>query len=108
MTQSPVEYPSEALDGLMPMHLRLNMDGTIIHAAPTVAKLLGSDLSQNQSFFDLFALRRPRGIQTMEGLMGKAGLPLNLQLQGERAVQMKGIAYQPFHCLDPARASQCK
>ncbi len=93
MTHSSVEIPSAALDGLMPMHLRLDSQGRIMHAAPTIEKLIGTCDGNLHSFFELFALRRPRGIQTMDALMGKAGLPLHLQLQGERAVQMKGIAY---------------
>lgn len=93
MTQSSVEIPSAALDGLMPMHIRLDGEGRIVHAGPTMAKLIGASDGAPPSFFNLFALRRPRGVQTMDALMAKAGLPLHLQLQGERAVQMKGIAY---------------
>lgn len=99
MTENMVSIPSHALDVLMPMHVRLNADGQICHAAPTLAKILGAELERNPDFFSLFMVRRPRGVTSLEALRNKSGVALNLQLQGDRAVQMKAI---PYPCSDGA------
>lgn len=93
MIEDQVTLPSGALDGMLPMHLRLDTDGLIVHTGPTLSKILDSRDTPAANFFDTFVLRRPRGVATMEGLRAKFGQPLHFQLQADKSVQLKGIAF---------------
>ncbi|MDH2328413.1 GGDEF domain-containing protein [Cereibacter sp. SYSU M97828] len=79
------DFPGEALDLLMPMHLAVSHDGQVLHAGPTLAKLF-PEHPEGRRFFDLFAVRRPGGIGTMAALphgqrlhLGVAGSPVTLR-----------------------------
>lgn len=59
---------SATLDALLPMHLVLGADGTVLHVAPTLKKVFdGHDLI-GTSFFDGFEVLRPRQNDERRGL----------------------------------------
>lgn len=79
------DLPNEALDLLMPMHLAVSLDGRVLRAGPTLAKLFPAR-PEGRWFFDLFTVRRPGGIATMDALpqgqrlhLGVAGSPVTLR-----------------------------
>ena len=88
---------ADALNRMMPMHVRLAADGRIIGCGSTLAKLLdnlpeGQDLIGRQ-LFDTFELRRPSGLASMAALHAHAGEKLHLALRGaRRPLAFRGLA----------------
>ena len=80
-----------ALDALMPMHLWLDCDGRITHAAPTILKLCPQKGMVGKSLFEVFNLRRPRAISTIEDLALVSGSFLRLNLRKHPDVAFKGV-----------------
>jgi diguanylate cyclase (GGDEF)-like protein len=62
-----------ALGRLMPMHLLLDADGTILSAGPTLARITQRGALPGRDFFAAFQVRRPAGIQGMAALRRTAG-----------------------------------
>ena len=87
----------DALNRMMPMHVRLAADGRIIGCGSTLAKLLdnlpeGQDLI-GRDLFDTFELRRPSGLASMAALHAHAGEKLHLTLRGAgRPLAFRGLA----------------
>ena len=73
-----ISLSAQALDLLMPMHLRLAADGLIEGFGPTLAKVIPPARLTGRSFFATFALKRPAGMLRMADLMARAGQRLNL------------------------------
>jgi len=87
----------DALDRMMPLHLRLAPDGVITGHGPTLTKLLDQLLSSQsligRGLFDAFDLRRPSGLTSMADLRDHAGEKLRLSLRGVgRPVSFRGLA----------------
>lgn len=82
----------DLLDRLMPLHLRLDAAGTIRHAGPTLARLLGP-AARGQNFFRRFRVLRPGGIAAMPGLVAAAGATLALAERGGRGLRLRGQAH---------------
>ncbi|MEM9967253.1 MAG: GGDEF domain-containing protein [Pseudomonadota bacterium] len=80
-----------ALDVLCPMHLILDAAGGIVHAGPTLKKMLGHRRLIGTQFFDLFQVKRPRAIDTLEDLRGVCGVKLRLALVHTPETTLKGI-----------------
>ncbi len=81
-----------ALGQLMPLHVLLDGDGTIIGHGPTLEKLLEDQSLLGRSLFDAFELRRPAGITGMAELASRAGEKLRLNLRiGARVIGFRGI-----------------
>lgn len=72
---------TQALDTLCPMHLLLGSTGHIVHAGPTLQKLRPSSPMVGRRFLEIFDLKRPRAITSIEGLRAMAGTKLHLQLR---------------------------
>jgi diguanylate cyclase (GGDEF)-like protein len=89
-----VELKIEAgsLARLMPMHLSLASDGSISGAGPTLAKLMRDDVLLGRPFFDLFEVRRPGDITTVDDLVGRAGQRLHLASRRLPATGLRGLA----------------
>ncbi|MEJ6394359.1 GGDEF domain-containing protein [Gymnodinialimonas sp. 2305UL16-5] len=68
-------------DQLMPMHLRLSMDGIIEHAGPTIRKMLGDDLVGQAPFFSLFGVHHPVDVMDTETLFAAANQRIGLILR---------------------------
>jgi diguanylate cyclase (GGDEF)-like protein len=81
-----------AIDQLMPMHLCLAPDGSIVSMGSTLAKLFPAPSVMANSLFDLFEVRRPGGIFDTAGLVAHAGQRLYLGLRDSPLPAMRGIA----------------
>ncbi len=84
-------FPRGALDLLMPMHLVLAPSGTVLHAAPTIAKLLPGEPPVGRHIFEVFELKRPRHVGSAAELAATAGSKLHFQLRGPRPTALKGV-----------------
>ncbi|SEK48439.1 diguanylate cyclase (GGDEF) domain-containing protein [Roseivivax marinus] len=72
--------PDPILDALCPMHLRVDLNGRVIHVGPTLRKILGAAEIEGAAFFQLFTVRRPRGAGTMAALVSGARRRAKLEL----------------------------
>ncbi|MEX0311138.1 MAG: diguanylate cyclase, partial [Tateyamaria sp.] len=88
---SPSVTALDALDALCPMHLVLSDTGHVLHAGPTVQKLRPKTQMQGRRFLEIFDLKRPRAVTTMEGLRAVAGTKLHLQLRDAPKTEVKGL-----------------
>ncbi len=79
------------LDTLCPMHVRLGKDGQILHAGPTVTKILGVKNVDGLLFLDKFEILRPRSVKTFANLRDYAGKKLHLQLLDDDKTQLKAV-----------------
>ncbi len=80
-----------ALDVLCPMHLILSETGHVAHAGPTVQKLRPDASLVGRRFLEVFDLKRPRAITTMDQLRAAAGTKLHLQLRDPPQTEIKGV-----------------
>jgi hypothetical protein len=90
----PVMLDDAMLDLLCPMHLRLDATGHVVHAGPTVHKLCaatGQGPVTGQRFLELFELRRPREVDTMQGLCAEVGAKLHLRLRDAAQTGTKAV-----------------
>lgn len=91
---APMAVPdllTEALDVLCPMHLRIDHEGRVLHAGPTLRKLRPDAEWLGAEFFDHFDILRPRHIGTVEGLFRNAGQKLHLRLRDDSGTGVKGV-----------------
>jgi diguanylate cyclase (GGDEF)-like protein len=90
---SVVALPVEALDRMMPLHLRLAADGRITGYGPTLAKLLAGQSLVGRGLFEAFELRRPSGVVSIDNLLAHAGEKLRLSPRGTgRMLAFRGLA----------------
>ena len=73
-----ISLSPQALDRLMPLHLRLAADGGIEGFGPTLAKLIPPERLTGRNFFATFALKRPGGLLRIADLLAQAGQRLHL------------------------------
>ncbi|MBY5932035.1 diguanylate cyclase [Tateyamaria omphalii] len=81
----------QALDVLCPMHVVLGRTGHVIHAGPTLQKLRPEAAMVGRRFLEIFDLKRPRAITTMDALRAAAGTKLHLQLRDAPKTEVKGL-----------------
>lgn len=79
------------LDRLLPMHLRTDADGIIIHAGPTLTKAHPSGSLPGKSVFDVFDIRTPIGVDGIEALRATAGMPLRLSFRAPPRIALRGL-----------------
>ncbi|MGP3697500.1 diguanylate cyclase domain-containing protein [Rhodobacter sp. NSM] len=91
----PVNLSAGGLDLLMPMHIRLDAQGGIAGCGPTLRKLFHRS-PVRRSFFDLFEVRRPAGIETLAALAARTGMRLHLATRDGGGVSLRGVA-TPLH-----------
>lgn len=84
----------EMLNVMCPMHVVLNSSGEICCAGPTAQKLLPGKTLVGQAFLDIFEIKRPREITSIEALCEKAGTKLHLQFRGAPHRDLKGVLMQ--------------
>ena len=89
---APVTLDGPALDRLMPMHLRLDAQGTIWSVGPTLAKLLPAAGVMGQMVGRVFSLRRPVSATQMSDLRARIGSRLHLALKHDPALVLRGLA----------------
>ena len=82
---------THALDVLCPMHLIISATGHVVHVGPTLQKLRPNVPLVGLSFLEIFDLKRPRAIRTVDALRAAAGTKLHLQLRDHPKTEVKGI-----------------
>jgi diguanylate cyclase (GGDEF)-like protein len=92
MPEGGVRIERGALARLMPMHLSLAADGTILGCGPTLQKLAGHRPVAGQGFFDLFEVARPEGVADLADLLARAGERLHIALCGGETPGFRGLA----------------
>ncbi len=85
-----VALAAEALGRLMPMHLVVDGDGTILAAGPTLERMRVPERLTGASFFDVFTLRRPPGVRRIAELMGTGGERVQLDFLAPPHTPLKG------------------
>ncbi len=86
-----MEAMDDALDVLCPMHVVLSDTGHIVHAGPTARKLRPAASLVGQPFLDVFELKRPRTIATIQDLRETHGTKLHLRLRESPRTEVKGV-----------------
>ena len=81
------------LNVLCPMHVIFSRSGEISFAGPTARKIAGDDLL-GRNFLDIFEIKRPREITTIEALSERTGVRLNLRFREPPYRQLKGIVME--------------
>jgi diguanylate cyclase (GGDEF)-like protein len=80
----------DMLDVLCPMHVVFDRSGAILHAGPTVRKIAPEALV-GQQFLDVFEIKRPQEIRSVEALAARTGVRLNLRLRSAPSRQLQGV-----------------
>jgi diguanylate cyclase (GGDEF)-like protein len=78
------------LSRLMPLHLLVDADGTILSAGPTLRRMRAPEPVEGTRFFDLFLVRRPHGVASMADLAASDGDRLALEFRLAPRTQLKG------------------
>lgn len=81
------------LNVLCPMHIIFGRTGEITFAGPTAQKICGKDLF-GRNFLDVFEIKSPRAISTLEALSERTGVRLNLRFREHPYRQLKGIVME--------------
>lgn len=79
------------MDVLCPMHAVLNAAGQVVHAGPTLVKILGDVPLVGTAFADHFEIKRPRLDGSMQALLAQAGTKLHLRMREGRRTDLKGV-----------------
>ncbi|MCB2128551.1 MAG: GGDEF domain-containing protein [Rhodobacteraceae bacterium] len=88
----PLLVGEGALGQMMPMYLRVSPSGHIRSVGPTLAKLCrGNDL-RGARLLEVFELRKPHPVQTMEAFGKLAGQRLHLALRDGSKTALRGMA----------------
>lgn len=85
------EFAPGILDVFCPMHVVLDRTGHIAHVGPTLAKLRPGTLLPGRRFLEVFQLRRPRAVASMQDLVVHAGTKLHLRFRDAPNTDLKGI-----------------
>ncbi len=86
-----------SLDRLMPMHLVVGLDGTILRVAPTLQKLRPGQILNGASFWELFELRRPRRLASVSEMLATEDGRLALMFRTGIRTSFKAIIV-PLPC----------
>ncbi|SNS48488.1 GGDEF domain-containing protein [Tropicimonas sediminicola] len=82
----------DALSAFMPMHMVVAMDGRILRAGPTLRKLRPEGGLIGGMFFDLFEMRRPRGVTDIEALPAQDGGRVSIVFRDGVRTHFKALA----------------
>ena len=74
----------------MPMYLILDDKGIIENAGPTLVRV-GSQNMISCSFFDVFEVRRPQGVKSLQDLKAASGGPLHLKTTGHKPTLFRAV-----------------
>jgi diguanylate cyclase (GGDEF)-like protein len=86
-----MEACPDVLDALCPMHAILDMQGRILHAGPTLAKLAPAGPFDGRCAFDVFEVFRPRAVDSIEALLAHSRMRLHLRLLDAPQTKLKGV-----------------
>ncbi len=82
---------TSGLSSLMPMHLLLSLDGRVIHAGPTLVRVLDAPDLIGTRFEDLFDVRAPGGATTVEEVLARAGHRFRLVPRNRSRIGLRGV-----------------
>ena len=89
---APLALTPQALNLLMPLHLRLDAKGCVTGMGPTMARVWAAANLQGNRFLDLFQVRRPTGITSARKLSLMQGERLQLEVKlGPRVLSLRGL-----------------
>jgi len=88
-----LSHVQNLLDVMCPMHVVVDASGRIEHAGPTIQKVFPEDLL-GRVFLDVFEIKRPREIASMDALRTRTGIKLNLGLRAPPHRQLKGVVME--------------
>ncbi|MEM6739676.1 MAG: GGDEF domain-containing protein [Pseudomonadota bacterium] len=83
---------ARAVDRLMPLHVVAALDGTILRAGPTIAKLVPEKTVVGTPFQAHFDFRLPREVSSIADLITGGERPLRLSLRDKDRTGLKGQA----------------
>jgi len=83
--------PQSVMDTLLPMHVRCDSKGLIVHAGPTCAKMAGDAGFVGRDILDVFTIRRPAGTDTFDALQQAANQRLSLSLRDTEGLPLRGV-----------------
>ncbi len=86
-----VDLDAASLGRLMPLHLVVAADGTVLSHGPTVGKLFGQDPLIGRPFLDAFSIRRPGDVSGIEDLRTRTGQRLFLVQSGSPHQTFRGL-----------------
>lgn len=89
---SGLDLRDDALDRLLPMHLGIGPDGRVIHAGPTLTKMIGQGDLAGRVALELITIRRPAAVHDHDGLCRVAGQRLGLVLAHAPHLPLRGVA----------------
>lgn len=93
MNNGAMQIDRPALNRLMPMHLWVSRAGVIESAGGTLCKAFGARRIEGTAFFDLFEVRSPGGVFSVEDMRRHDGARLQIMPKEAGAVQgLRGIA----------------
>ncbi|MEM9432769.1 MAG: GGDEF domain-containing protein [Pseudomonadota bacterium] len=88
----------EIFDTLMPLHMRIDAEGMIVHLAPTLAKLCPNEDVVGRSLFEVMELRTSRGIKKFEDLCNSQNCRLKMRFRQGHEFELKAVLVQlPDH-----------
>ena len=85
------------LDVLCPTHLTIDANGVIGHVGPTIQKLRPKTNFVGVQFIDVFAVMRPRGLDTIAQLWEARHLKRHLEMEGAPPARLKGVLVPDGH-----------
>ena len=91
MMEGDVLFP--LLDRLCPLHFVLGVDGRILHAGPTLKRVLGRGVLEGCNLFDVMDVTRPQGIQQAGDLAGHAGRKLRFVIRTDARTELTGAVH---------------
>lgn len=89
-SEMSVQIAADGLAHLMPLHVLLDSQGGITGLGPTLRKLM-KGYERGLSLLEVFRVRRPANVTRFEQLAASAGRKLQLVLDGQTPMTMKGI-----------------
>lgn len=93
MIKGAMQIDKLGLNQLMPMHLWISQSGKIESAGGTLCKAFGDKRVEGAAFFDLFEVRSPGGVFSVEDMRRHDGARLQICLKmSENSQALRGIA----------------
>lgn len=88
---------AEFLNALLPMHLLIDMRGVVLNAGPTFIKLHGPAQVMGLDFFDVLSVRKPRLVDTLDGLRAAVGQKLRVHTITGNCLSFQGHVQELPH-----------
>lgn len=86
----PISLSFDALDYMMPMSLVINSKGIVVHAGPTLRKVLPDQVLEGVNVFRLVEMRRPKKLTSIEQVREFDGAKLYLRIRDEHSTPLIG------------------